>query len=278
VILSKKTITKIAVISDPQIDLRKQNNIVGKKDYEILQECLKYYDVDAWAICGDITENGSLDEWNCFFDIFKSICPTKELFFVHGNMDRVYKPEGKDIFVKVYKRFGGNNEKLYFSHETDNCFYFGIVHEPINNGEISDTQLLSLDKTIQKAAKLGLPTIIFSHYLVDNTIENKWKLAFLGEYSTRIVEILEKYNGKVIFFSGHIHRGFILESGGSVITKNNVTYISTPSLCYPDTEHYQADNESIGTGYIVELLDKEIHIRGFDFMNREWLASFDWSV
>ena len=47
----EKTYTKIAVISDPQINLKENSLIHGKKDYEILQKCITKSHVDAfWSV------------------------------------------------------------------------------------------------------------------------------------------------------------------------------------------------------------------------------------
>ena len=160
----------------------------------------------------------------------------------------------------------------------DSCFLAGIAYEPINNGTITDTQLYVLEKFLQKAAGLKLPAIVLSHYQVSDTINIDWKYASMNEDSPKVRHILEKHDGKVVFFSGHTHRGLMIEPGGSIITQKNVTFVSTPSICYPDIEHYQADNDSVGTGFICEVFKDHIHIRGYNFFSNEYLNSFDWKV
>ena len=267
-------IIKIVVISDPQINFNDMNTAL--QDIEILRECFKNMNVDAVVVCGDITENARPQEMNAFFDAFKKYCPTKKLFAVPGNMDGVYDPKTQNAYFKAYERFLGKKiETLYFLHEFANCFLIGISPEPIDDGTITDAQFIFLEDALRKANECSLPALVFCHYQITETINTKWKYASLGSDSPRVRTILEKYNGKVVFFSGHTHRGLIKEIGGSVITKRNVTYISTPSICMPDVEHYNADNNNKGTGYFVEADKINVIINGFDFLNNAPLNSFN---
>jgi len=275
----EKSLVKIAVISDPQIDIKNIGTTTQENDIEVLQECFKHMDVDAVAVCGDITENALTEEMDSFFDAFKRYCPAKKLFVVPGNMDGAYDIKTQNIYLEALEHFSGKKIKsLYFSHEVDSCFLIGISPEPIDNGIITDAQLVFLDEAIRKAAERGVPALIFSHYQLSDTIDINWKYASLGSDSSKVKVILEKYDGKVIFFSGHTHRGLISQIGGSVITKGNVTYVSTPSICKPDVEHYNADNNNKGTGYVVEVFKESINIKGFDFLQNKWLESFNWTI
>ena len=85
-------------------------------------------------------------------------------------------------------------------------------------------------------------------------------------------------NGKVVFFSGHTHSGLIKKTGGSVIKINNVTYVSTPSITKPNIKNPLNDNNSVGTGYIVELSKGTVKIRGYDFLQQKWLSGFEWII
>jgi predicted phosphodiesterase len=248
------------------------------KECDLLRVCFQNMEVDALALCGDITENGFPEEWDTFFDIFNKHCRTKNLFLVPGNMDNVYNPEGKQIFLDIFQKQISKCDNIYFTYETENCFLIGISPEQKGEITISDMQLTNLDKSLKKAAENNIPAFIFSHYQLSQTIDIDWKYANLGSESENIRSILEKHNGKVLFFSGHTHRGLIKQIGGSITKNKNVTYISTPSICKPDIEHYRADNDNIGTGYILELSKDIVHIRGFDFFHKTWLEDFNWTV
>lgn len=269
-----KKVKNIAVISDPQIDL---TNDTGK--IKILKRCLDNINTDALAICGDITENGLPDEWAEFFSLMKDRDIINKFMMVTGNMDRTFQPAGKKMFFEAYEKHTSKTiDKLYFADEMEDCIVIGISPEHDREDTMTVEQLIFLDNNIEKAAKSGRPAIVLSHYLLADTIDIDWEYATLGAESKKIRDILEKYDGKVLFFSGHIHRGLIREEGGSVRTIKNVTYASTPSICKPDTEHYDAENNEAGTGFIVEIGNKHVLIKGYDFINDEYLTDFKWSV
>ncbi len=72
---------RIAVISDPQIN-RKQASF--QKQYGCLRRCFENMNVDSVIVCGDITENADVEEWNVFFKAFNQHCQTENLFLVPG--------------------------------------------------------------------------------------------------------------------------------------------------------------------------------------------------
>ncbi len=268
---------KIAVISDPHINLKEG---AEGNECKILQKCFKNMSVDTLVVCGDITENAQPDELHCFFDTYKVNCQAKNLFLIPGNMDETEYPEGKKTFLDIYgKSCGVVFENTYFTHEADNCILIGITPEQDDDDvPLSENQLYVLDEYIRKAAERNVPALVFCHYVINDTINVDWKYAKLGEQSLQVRTIFEKYRGKVICFSGHIHRGLIKEPGGSILTLKNVTYVSTPSVCIPDKIHYKADNDNVGTGYILDLCPDYVRISGFDFLNNQWLEAFDWRV
>ena len=92
---------QIAIISDPQIDLIKSS---GQSEIKLLESCFQNMHADAIAVCGDITENASAEEWNAFFGTYMRYCPAAELFLIPGNMDKPMTPEGKAAFCMTYGR------------------------------------------------------------------------------------------------------------------------------------------------------------------------------
>ena len=264
------------MISDPQIDI---NNAKLDEELEVLRNCFINMDVDAVAVCGDITENALPQEMDIFFDTFKQHCLTQNLFVVPGNMDGVYDIDTQNVYLEALERFSDKKHvTLYFCQETDTCILIGISPEPVHGRTITDAQLDFLGNAMHKASLRRIPALIFCHFQLSDTLNVNWEYASLGSDTIKVKPILEKYSGKVIYFSGHIHRGFISKIGGSVITKGNVTYVSTPSICQPDTIHYNADNDSLGTGYIVDIRGESINIKGFDFLRNEWLSPFNWTI
>jgi predicted phosphodiesterase len=270
-------VKRIAVISDPQIN-RKQASF--QKQYDCLRRCFENMNVDSVIVCGDITENADVEEWNIFFKAFDQHCQTENLFLVPGNMDRVEQQTGRlayDIALKSH--FNSCLDTLYIMHETDSCILFGIaVERDDDDHPMSDLQLTRLAESLRIAAERGIPAIVFGHYILDGTIQTNWEYANLGPQSSAIRNLFEQLGGTVVYFSGHIHRGLMKAPGYTVAKINGVTYVSTPSICHPDKEHYKADNDNPGTGFLIELDQNSFQLKGYDFLNDEYLEDFDWTL
>jgi predicted phosphodiesterase len=262
---------KVAVISDPQLNMKD-----GTLDssISILKICFKHMLIDALVVCGDITEHAHPIEMDAFLDTCGKFFPAENVFFVPGNMDRVYSVDGEKAFLEVCGRYyGKKREHLYFAHEEVTYSLIGISPEPVGGGTITDAQLTFLDGHLKNAAERNIPALVLCHYQIKNTIPGvNWEFASLGSDSAKVQQILEKHGGKTVFFTGHTHMGL---TAGSVVTYKNVTYISTPSICMPDTEHYNSENNNSGTGFIVEINEHDIYILGYDFMNDEALMDFN---
>lgn len=267
---------RIAVISDPQVNLKHTTDI---NEYDYLYKCFKNMEVDSVIVCGDITENANEDEWCLFLDAFKND-NNKSLFIVPGNMDLTYTQNGKLTYDKMmFKYCGKIPEHLFTEYESVLFSLFGISIEKYDdNAPISEYQLQKLDALLKSSAARGVPTIVFGHYILNDTIDINWKFAELGPQSEVIKELFKKYGNKVFYFSGHIHRGLMKKEGSTVKQVDNVTYISTPSLCYPDNEHYEVDNGDIGTGFMVDITDDNVLIQGYDFINGNELEDFRWKI
>ncbi|MCL2592942.1 MAG: hypothetical protein FWD82_06210, partial [Defluviitaleaceae bacterium] len=182
-------------------------------------------------------------------------------------------------YFENFKRYANKEiNSLFFAHEKDNCVLIGICPEPDKGGTITDTQLGTVENAIQIAAKRNVPAFVFSHLQIADTIHIEWNAAMPASDSKNIRNIIEKYNGKVVFFSGHTHNGLTKKVGGSVVKINNITYVSTPSITKPNIINLLVDNNSVGTGFIVELCEDNVHIRGYDFLRNEWLVDFEWTI
>jgi len=271
-----KSCQKIIMISDPQIDFEIDN---GKHESNILEKCFQNMKGDIITICGDITEKGLSEEWDRFYYLLTKYSNIKELIIAPGNMDNVCNDLGKEQYLNKYNLFSYKNIKnLYYSYKMENITIISISPEMDGNPSVSINQLTFIEENIKEASERNIPVIILNHYQLKDTINVDWKYAHLGEESMSIKKILYKYNVKVLFCSGHIHRGLIKDNNGSIAIVKNVTYLSVPSICKPDIEHYKADNEDKGTGYIIDIHKKTLQINGYDFLNNKYLDNFCWKT
>ena len=277
--IKMKNLFNFAVISDPQINvLTTHGNIIGK-DCDTLCKSFKNMKTDAVIVCGDITENRLDDEWGGFYNAFKNNCPAKELYIAPGNMDNVYDAEGEREFCDYYiKYMGSEKTKTYFAAEYDNCILTGITPEPYNNGDISPAQYDVLRQAVQSGAERSVPVFVFSHHQLSNTIDIDWNATSNERNDENVKNILEKHGGKVLYFSGHTHRGLTKDGGKSYINVNNVHYFSTPSICKPDVTTHGIDNRDEGTGFYVELQENCVNVCGYDFLRDKFIDEFKWII
>lgn len=130
---------------------------------------------------------------------------------------------------------------------------------------IGEEQLRALEELLRTAAQRGIPALVFGHYGLNATIAVDGPLAFRGSQSEGIQSIFRKCGGRVVYFSGHIHRGLTAEPGVSTAQVDGVTYVSVPSLCMPDNAHYRAGIGKCGTGWLAEIRGGRVALCGYDF-------------
>lgn len=169
---------------------------------DVAKLCFENIKADSLAVCGDITENATIDEYDSFFELLKENHFMKNAFIIPGKMDETETLEGKQKFLDAYsKHLGKTQTSTFFFQEEENCIIIGLRPEQDDDDEpLSENQLALLDEYIRKAAERKVPAFVLCHYILNETIEVDWKYAFLGAQSKRIKDTFEKYHGKVIFF------------------------------------------------------------------------------
>ena len=191
-------------------------------------------------------------------------------------MDGVHTPAGAEAFRSGYERgCGKRRETIYCSCVYPECAVFGLSEErDDDDAPIGEAQLRALDELLRTAAERGIPALVFGHYVLNGTIAVEWPFAFWGPQSEEIKAMFEKYGGKIVYFSGHIHRGLTSKPGVGTAQIDGVTYVSVLSLCVPDNEHDQSDIEASGTGWMVEIDDGRVALSGYDFLTGRRIEGF----
>lgn len=98
---------------------------------------------------------------------------------------------------------------------------------------IGEEQLRALEELLRTAAQRGIPALVFGHYGLNATIAVDGPLAFRGSQSEEIQSIFRKCGGRVVYFSGHIHRGLTAEPGVSTAQVDGVTMSAFPRCVCP---------------------------------------------
>lgn len=252
--------------------------------------------LDAVAFCGDITDHGYVDMWDCFAEAVSKYDMADQYIIVEGNHD-TWGPD-RDNIETVKQTFIDYNKKISGRDITEMYYTTSIGKYPVivlgseedhTNATISQTQIDWFAEEMAKAAQTGLPVFVFLHQPVNQThgLPYTWEMneedppdeGGIGDASDDIFNIMKQYKN-VFFISGHIHGGFSNSDDGnefvSIEEKDGVHLINTPCFEYPDV--VRGGNITNGTGYVFEVYDDQVMIRARNFATSTWCTRYDVTI
>lgn len=133
---------------------------------------------------------------------------------------------------------------------------------------ISPEQFGWLEGVLQEAENSGKPVFLFSHWPLNHVFSEVWQEGHVGEQSDDLHPLLQKYDNRIFFFTGHLHMG-IFEDGYGVAEEGNITYINIPSFGSENTDG-DADVQNTGMGLQTEVYADEVVVRVRNFAAHEW--------
>lgn len=233
---------------------------------------------DALVLAGDITETGSVAEYQMVYDELSGLdC---RYAFAVGNHD--VREQSYESAVGRFTRFidAVNGEtvtdKLHYSTVVNGykIIVIGTDNYQFEKAHISDEQLAWLESEI--ASENGKPVFVVGHQPLKKThgLPDTWRASALpddgniGEQSDEIKAIFEKYPN-VIFITGHIHTGL----GQYTYEKLGNSHL----VCLPSTSvtNYDGDYNESGTGFVIEIYENEVIFRARNYAKGEWVPEFD---
>lgn len=233
---------------------------------------------DALILAGDITETGSVAEYQMVYDELSGLdCGYAFAVGNHDVREQSYEST-VDRFTSFINAVNGETvtDKLHYSTVLNGykIIVIGTDNYQFEKAYISDEQLAWLESEI--AAENGKPVFVVGHQPLKKThgLPDTWRASVLpddgniGEQSDEIKAILEKYPN-VFFMTGHIHTGlgqFTYEKlGGSHL------------VCLPSTSmsNYDGDYNESGTGFVIEVYENEVVFRARNYSKGEWIPEFD---
>ncbi len=283
----------IAVISD----LHLKDNFIRQGMLELgLADMANAADkLDAVAFCGDITDHGYIEMWDCFADAVGKYDLADQLIIVEGNHD-TWGPDRdnldtvKQTFIDYNKKIAGRDvSEVYYSTNVNGYPVIVLGSEDDGtNAYISQTQLDWFAEEMEKASQTGLPIFVFCHQPFNKThgLPKTWEMekdpdwddGGIGEQSDLVKNIMKKYDN-VFYISGHIHAGLATEDNklyASVEKHDGYTLINVPGYMYPDV--IRGTHITNGTGYVIEVYDDQVLLRARNFATGTWCTKFDVSV
>ena len=253
---------------------------------------------DALVFCGDITDHGYIDMWDCFARAMGKYDMTDNTILVEGNHD-TWGPDRDDLstvkqtFIDYNKKVSGRDvSEMYYT--TTIGKYPAIIlgsEGDSTSATVSDTQLEWFTAEMEKASATGLPIFVFFHQPINQThgLPLSWEMdkddlekpaeGGIGDASEAVLNIIKQYKN-VFYISGHIHAGFSTEDDGTIYSSveqhDGYTLVNLPCFMYPDVK--RGGNITNGTGYLFEIYDEQVMIRARNFATGTWCTKYDVTI
>lgn len=232
----------------------------------------------ALVMVGDNTMNGQVIENAILYGLMRKYNTVDTVLMAVGNHDICPGKHNQGDYDKLRERFIRFNntflenqiDELYYARVIEGC-YFIVLASDCDAGVaqyISPEQFEWLDGVLQEAEKSGKPVFLFSHWPLNHVFSEVWQEGHVGEQSEDLHALLQKYDNRIFFFTGHLHMG-IYENGYGISEKGQITYINVPSFGSENTDG-DVDVQNTGMGLQTEVYADEVVVRVRNFAAHEW--------
>lgn len=245
---------------------------------------LKYLDastVDFTCICGDLTNNGNATQLARYKELVDANAKVP-IYAIAGNHDTYAYNDGIESQIATYT---GNPLYYSFTHGNDVFIMLGIKSE---GALFTDEELNWFAETLE--ANQNKRCFVFQHcftgYETTPTCGNAngmyHSYCWSGDGQAQLTEfkrLLSQYKNTV-FFHGHSHLKFRLQEGcdyANLDESEGFKSVHIPSISRPRQEDGADDNtspdydDSGSEGYLVDVYENGIHLRGRDFVKGSFL-------
>ena len=265
----------------------------GVKVPQALRHLTRHGHLDALAVVGDLTENGSTGQFKAFAQFFGSeqnrLNPVDNFLFMMGNHDN-YDRNGQTNFMNGLRTFNGNDRYPLHQYVLIKGYPFIAISDlgsaPNDNNAADGTNAYPtesvniLKRYLEQAAKdaPGTPIFVFTHVPPRWTCFSTWAEYENEAWTMNVLNpVLNQYPQAVVF-SGHSHyplgdpRSIHQGSNPNSERNNYYTVINTSSTTYSeinpgavDAGIHPENHEYVTEGMIVlELPNGDIEIRRYD--------------
>lgn len=232
----------------------------------------------ALVMVGDNTMNGQVFENAILYGLLRKYNTVDTVLMAVGNHDICPGKHNqgdydtlRERFIRFNNTFLDNQiDELYYARIIEGC-YFIVLASDCDAGiaqYISPEQFEWLEGVLKEADKSGKPVFLFSHWPLNHVFSKVWQEGHVGEQSDELHALLQKYDNRIFFFTGHLHMG-IYEDGYGIAEEGKITYINVPSFGSENTDG-DADVQNTGMGLQTEVYADEVVVRVRDFAAHEW--------
>lgn len=240
---------------------------------EDFQSALTYLDnsvVDFICICGDLTTSGiasELSEYKEYVDTYAKV----PVYAIAGN----HEGYNSDI-LDILESYTG--KPLYYSFiQGDDVFIMVGVKSSTNGMLFADGELQWLYETLEE--NRNKRCFVFEHVFPKTDSLGLYNNSIWGSTETDVFESLMRHYPNVILFHGHSHLRYDLQIEYGDGTNYDCDFgchsIHISSLASPrdanEGDNGWVDAFADSEGYVVDVYENGIHLRGRDFVKEEFL-------
>lgn len=228
------------------------------------------------CVCGDLTVNGTTANLQDYKNYVDTYSPNTPVYATTGNHE-CYQNLDFDTVLPTY-----TGHPVYYSFTQGNDVFIFVGLYTDKNGQLFKTEELQwLYDTLE--TNRNKRCFVFEHVRPDDTCGNAYGIYaydIWGGTEQTVFESMMKHYKNVIFFHGHSHLKFNLQTKDNKANYEHDLFgihsIHIPSLAVPRTgdasgasskKDIYADSE----GYVVDVYENAIILRGRDFANEKFL-------
>lgn len=250
----------------------------GEADFE---SALNYFnnetDVDMICIAGDLSDVGTDERLSRFKEMVDTYSPNTPVYVSAGNHD-AYDANNSlrlDTVVSASMQTWTGNP-LYYSieHGNDVFIFVGVCQ-----GTFSKAELQWLYETLE--THRNKRCFLFQHIFAFEGCGNVfglYKVDFTNNTMFSVFKSLLRHYHNIIWFHGHSHTMFHGQEFGDMANLDTVFgchSVHIPSIAIPRTDsdgdfEFQIQYQD-SEGYVVDVYENGIHLRGRDFVKGEFL-------
>lgn len=231
---------------------------------------------------GDNTDHGYENEYESLMSLTKEALKDSKIkvYFTLGNHDMQGTDSKYDTQVSLFKKHTGAKNSYYYNI-IDGTYFIHLANEADNGwtsaAVISETQLKWLEGLLKKASESKGPVCVFLHQPLYNTVSGSlpgqnWDGV---EDDEALMTVLNKYPN-VLLFTGHTHWKFDSERPMVDGKGQGANFFNTSAISYlwtDEDKHFDGSQ-----GYFVEVYEKYILVRGYDFELDEWNSNSQFMI
>ena len=258
-----------AAISDVHIGVQTADSDFQKA----LQYVENNSEIEFITICGDLSLSGIENNLNLYKTI-STTYTTKPVYAISGNH------EAKPGPLEMNSLQPYTDQNLYYSFTKENDIYIMLgVSNPYGNQPFLDGELQWLYETLE--ANRNKRCFLFMHFFPKDGSGDALDLDsgganMMNNTQGEVFYSLLSHYSNVIYFHGDSHQAFEIQELHEMNSYDDIFgchSIHIPSLAYPRyiSDSTLVENYDASEGYIVDVYNNNIILRGRDFVNGKFL-------